>query len=495
MQEELDEKLGVTSSGTSTPASEGVPISEDQLQSINVRTAGADSVANTGSTHELGATNQSPEAEAGTVETPPTNTAQPTQRPQPVLKDNDVELHRVQKILETIHQKWYYRWETAERAAAEGAQSDSLQTLQPVKPTVMDIISELKKEVLRNCELVFSSLIPLGGELEDSDYFWMAIEYGATCYKDLKKETTHLVAAKSGTAKVNTAQRQSSVNVVWPTWLHDSIARWAKQPEAPYRLPPATFPDDAAVSSSHPTDDELSLSDDFDFATEDGNSAGGGLLADGKASGRTKDSWSGHELDGINWAEADKELEEYLNGSDDEDADEDESRVNGNFSTLEDDDEGQDSYTTADHLRATSQHRGKRSRNSTPSTNGDVSTHVTPGKATSSLQHGAVPTSPSGVGKRRRVSDAEDPAPIHSRQDPDKAAKTATEIASSIPRSYPSSVASSTAGAKVDGEGDETAASFMRDLEDEIEAALEGGDSGAISTGGTGSATNSTAGD
>lgn len=494
MQEQLDERLGVTSSGTSTPRTEasrsadtlGQDAATGSVSSQEDAEAHADTLAKAVSAAqaEIASSNLS-----GLEQAHDSLHAQP-QRSQALLKDDDTELDRLQSILETIHSRWYSRWDATlkERSEAPAGQSDPAQAPPSAKPTVVDIISELKKDVLRNCELVFSSLIPLGGELEDSDYFWMAIEYGASCSKDLKKETTHLVAAKNGTAKVNAAQRQSNVQVVWPMWLHDSIACWSKQPEEHYRLPKASLApgaDETVIPSSHPTDDELSLSEEFDFGCEEEQVTAAGVGTDHDGSdGRQKENWTGHELDGMNWEEADKELEEYLNGSDDDDF---------NYDT-----DGETGYGTDESFvvgvggtrrrSASKDFHGKRSRRSTPSANGDGPSQLTPSKAMTDVRNNCpiAPPTPSALGKRRRV---------YVLGEGFDETVTAGDIHRSV--AVLRSCSNSIAFGQGEGEGDESNASLLRDLEDEIEAALEdegGGGTVADTTSTTGSATNSVAG-
>lgn len=500
MQEQLDEKLGVSPSGTSTPVE--IEPATDGESSNSVGSGAAASVSHdpVGSAAlSKTATSASPTSEETAEVNPNEAPSQPAAmppRPQALLKDTDKELVRLQTILDEIHSQWFTRWDSmvADRAAtveAGGAVSES----PPEKPNVTEIISELKAKVFRNCELVFSSLVPLGGELEDSEYFWMAMEFGATCAKDLKAETTHVVAAKNGTAKVNAAHHRKNVNVVWPSWLHDSIARWAKQPEEPYRLPPvapASNGEDVVLSSAHPTDDEIS-SEDFDLIDEStaestdaeknaASTSSGGMREPlsrsvsnaGPGGGQ---SWTG--LDGVDWAEADKELEEYLNGSD-SDGDEGEyDQDAGKGAFADDEDEGTNTdysqTATGTPSRRSKAVGGKRSRRSTPSANGDATSlnndnDTGTGTPVRLIEDKGTTSS----GKRRRVV-------IGATQQADGTFRTTGDVSahllperdadghhSSRSGSVPRSSASSTGG-----DGDETKA-LMKDLEDELEAALDG---------------------
>ncbi|CAO1631472.1 unnamed protein product [Sympodiomycopsis kandeliae] len=439
MQEQLDEKLGVqaTEAGAgeaaNSKASEAVKDGEQSnpssttAESAQPTAAAAPSTSADTASSEDGSSISPPslsEDSAGQRSTTP-----PTLPPRPraVLQDDDIELHRVKGILDGIHTQWYKDWDAGAEDRAAGKGRDKKGAL--IKPTVKDIISDMKKEVLKTCDVVFSSLIPLGGGLQQSDYFWLALEYGASCSDELRPETTHVIAAKPGTAKVISAQRRTGVTVVWPNWLHDSIAKWAKQPEEPYLLPIAP-PNADEASSALPTEDELSSSDDEGW--EDGDASGGAdpqLDIDESASWNINDGSGG--LSGMDWAEADKELEEYLNGSDgDSEDDYDQNSAAG------------DGYNTDGSVSRSPSRRGKRSRRSTPSTNGDTTAPRTPSKLRNSTT--AITNDASESPKRRRTAD-------HQRKQSRSGASTASNATSAT--------------------GDET---LLRDLEDELEAALGG---------------------
>lgn len=54
--------------------------------------------------------------------------------------------------------------------------------------------------------------------------------------QDLKEDTTHLVAIKPGTAKVNAARRTWQVKIVNPDWLWTCAERWECVDERLYPL-------------------------------------------------------------------------------------------------------------------------------------------------------------------------------------------------------------------------------------------------------------------
>ncbi|KAI8456812.1 hypothetical protein BY996DRAFT_4579133 [Phakopsora pachyrhizi] len=62
----------------------------------------------------------------------------------------------------------------------------------------------------------------------------LAEQFGATCYKTLSSRVTHLVAAKLGTSKVNTALSRPHVKVVKPKWLFDAVVSWRRPQSEEY---------------------------------------------------------------------------------------------------------------------------------------------------------------------------------------------------------------------------------------------------------------------
>ncbi|KAF9978783.1 Carboxy-terminal domain (CTD) phosphatase [Actinomortierella ambigua] len=141
-----------------------------------------------------------------------------------VLDDNDHELGDLLEILGKVHERFYDAYETA-KERGEG------------KADVKDIIDDMRKTVLQNCHIVFSSVIPLGQDQYRSEIWRQATSFGARCSTDLDHGVTHLVAAKAGTAKVGKARRMKGVKIVKPEWLYHSISKWKKQDEAEYVLP------------------------------------------------------------------------------------------------------------------------------------------------------------------------------------------------------------------------------------------------------------------
>ena len=66
----------------------------------------------------------------------------------------------------------------------------------------------MKRRVLEGVTIVFSSVVPLKHDIQDADIALWAKSFGAQVSDKITKETTHLVAARVGTAKVKTAVKK-----------------------------------------------------------------------------------------------------------------------------------------------------------------------------------------------------------------------------------------------------------------------------------------------
>lgn len=99
-----------------------------------------------------------------------------------------------------------------------------------------EVIPRVKGEILAGCHLVFSGLVPSHVPLSRSRAYAVAVSLGATVSAEVTAETTHLVAARAGTAKVNSSRRQKGVHIVTPQWLWHCAERWEKVDERLYPL-------------------------------------------------------------------------------------------------------------------------------------------------------------------------------------------------------------------------------------------------------------------
>ncbi|XP_045502105.1 RNA polymerase II subunit A C-terminal domain phosphatase [Colias croceus] len=141
------------------------------------------------------------------------------------IEDADDYLIYLEDILKRIHKHFYDMYEKMDH-----------QTI----PDLKFIIPEVKSKVLAGTSLVFSGLVPTHQRLETSRAYLVARSLGAEVTQDFTEKTTHLVAVRSGTAKVNASRRmgegKTKVHVVTPEWLWTCAERWERVEERLYPL-------------------------------------------------------------------------------------------------------------------------------------------------------------------------------------------------------------------------------------------------------------------
>jgi len=160
---------------------------------------------------------------------------QPVKRA-PILTDDDIELHIVARVLQTVHETYY-----------------DLSDGQVVADS-RHIMTRMRRKVLEGCVIVFSSVIPLGVDPTTHESWINACYSGARCSSNLDDTTTHLVAGMRGTAKINQAKRMPGIKVVRIEWLYDSIWQWKAMDEESYLIEPvavdtALDPEDVKILS------------------------------------------------------------------------------------------------------------------------------------------------------------------------------------------------------------------------------------------------------
>ncbi|SGY78637.1 BQ5605_C008g04904 [Microbotryum silenes-dioicae] len=223
-----------------------------------------------------------------------------------VLKDDDRELIRLFDILKTICDTFY-------RPGTSSTSSDGDPT---TTSDVKNIIPSLKRRTFSFTSLVFSGLVALGTPASQSEWWRLATLFGAHCAESISSRTTHLVAKEAGTAKVHQAYSMKCIKVVRPGWLVDSIARWEKLDERAYLL---ITPDDPDPSGQDEEDEDEEKEDDQLLRlVEAGLPLGGGDLDDidgfdEEALRRMAEQDDlDAELEEVDWANAEKEIEDAL---------------------------------------------------------------------------------------------------------------------------------------------------------------------------------------
>ncbi|KAI8641304.1 hypothetical protein BD408DRAFT_483510 [Parasitella parasitica] len=159
----------------------------------------------------------------------------------PQHEDTDRILDVISNTLTDVHDEFYRRVDKNEP-----------------EPHVANILPEIKRNVLKDCTLVFSGVIPLQQRTQNAIIWRMAAAFGANCLEDLTGKVTHLIAANTGTSKVNTARRYKQIKIVSPPWLMNSIWNFKKQSETQYLIPAED------VTSEVENPEETSLEFDID---------------------------------------------------------------------------------------------------------------------------------------------------------------------------------------------------------------------------------------
>lgn len=141
------------------------------------------------------------------------------------VEDTDDYLLYLEDILKNIHSEYYKEFDLIQN-------SDKCSGI----PDLKVVIPNVKKKVLKGCHLVFSGLVPSHVPLQQSRAYTVAVSLGAVVSPDISPGCTHLVAARPGTAKVNSSRRQKGITIVTPLWLWDCAERWEKLDEKMYTL-------------------------------------------------------------------------------------------------------------------------------------------------------------------------------------------------------------------------------------------------------------------
>ena len=106
------------------------------------------------------------------------------------IEDPDDYLLYLEDILKTVHKAYYDLYDQSKSDSAVPA------------PDLKTVIPYVKRKVLAGVVLVFSGVIPTQVAMEKSKPYLLARSLGAVVRSSVDKKTTHLVAARLGTAKV-----------------------------------------------------------------------------------------------------------------------------------------------------------------------------------------------------------------------------------------------------------------------------------------------------
>jgi RNA polymerase II subunit A-like phosphatase len=109
------------------------------------------------------------------------------------IRDTDDYLLHLQDILRNIHGAYYELY--------DGNQENGDET--KAVPDMKIVLPYVRRKTLKEVHVVFSGVVPTNTPLERSKPYLVAKSLGANIMTRVSEETTHIIAARLGTAKVN----------------------------------------------------------------------------------------------------------------------------------------------------------------------------------------------------------------------------------------------------------------------------------------------------
>ncbi|XP_064640607.1 RNA polymerase II subunit A C-terminal domain phosphatase-like [Lineus longissimus] len=179
------------------------------------------------------------------------------------LQDEDDYLLYLEDILTNIHNAYYNMHDEFKGKGKTEV------------PDLKNIIPYVKRKVLKGANIVFSCVFPRNIPPEKNKEYQIAKSLGADIQDNIifpsqkndPAATTHLVAAKVGTMKVNQALKRKHIHVVTPDWLWCCYHRWEKVTESLFHLTDessATSRDSPAPGRVRSSKDKRKRPDDND---------------------------------------------------------------------------------------------------------------------------------------------------------------------------------------------------------------------------------------
>ena len=94
----------------------------------------------------------------------------------------------------------------------------------------MQVLKTVRKDVLKECKIVFSRVFPTKFPAENHQLWKMAEQLGAICSNEVDPSVTHVVSTDPGTEKSRWAVQEKKF-LVHPRWIEAANYLWKKQPE------------------------------------------------------------------------------------------------------------------------------------------------------------------------------------------------------------------------------------------------------------------------
>ena len=216
-----------------------------------------------------------------------------------ILHNNDRELTYLEEALTAVHNAFYKEYDRS-RLSHKGGRVATLANKRKVHlshdtniessdlllvPDVKQVMPAMKRKVLNGVYIVFSGVMPLHTDIQNADISVWAKSFGAIIDLDIKKRTTHVIAARPGTAKVKQAMKRKGIKIVTLRWLLQCFSEWRKVNEVDFLLDTGEKPQsqhgtrgnaseeeflNAGLSSSEDDSDDYPKNGDVDAESENG---------------------------------------------------------------------------------------------------------------------------------------------------------------------------------------------------------------------------------
>lgn len=148
------------------------------------------------------------------------------------IEDTDSFLTYLGDVLERIHSTFY----TEFSKMMDGCDISTMSDIPT--PDLKSIIPEMRHSLLKGAKILFTGVIPTNIPPQRSPIWNTARAFGAIVHDKLvpglgstnpratMKATTHVIAGKSGTAKLKEAKRVTGMKIVNPRWLWSCAEQW-----------------------------------------------------------------------------------------------------------------------------------------------------------------------------------------------------------------------------------------------------------------------------
>ena len=249
MQKKLDEEdeaAAAAEEASSASSSESQDTPMTGSSTAPTLTNGTDNVNG----HTPDGSSSLPAAIDNTLAKTPTPTPSVGHHRHSLLHNDDRELVYLEKALTMVHRAFYAEYDrrrmtnkggrvatlAGKRKVPLSHDSDEPPSDLILVPDVKTVMPTMKKKVLDGVHIVFSGVLPLHTDVQNADISVWARSFGANIDLEIKKRTTHLIAARQGTAKVKQALKRKNIKVVTLRWLLQCFSEWRKVNENDYLL-------------------------------------------------------------------------------------------------------------------------------------------------------------------------------------------------------------------------------------------------------------------